>query len=98
VSAWTRVAECHPWSGTAFLLLGHAYLAADDPPGAEAAYLHAIALKPDLADAHLALARLYHTHGQEGPADHHAQRFVELAPDSPDGPALLTAMRQDGEQ
>ena len=25
VSAWTRVAERHPWSATAFLLLGHAH-------------------------------------------------------------------------
>jgi tetratricopeptide (TPR) repeat protein len=95
VSAWTRVAECHPWSATAFLLLGHAYLGADDAPRAEAAYLHAIALAPELAEGHLALARLYHTRGDQDAADRAAQRFVELAPNAPEGPALLAAMRQD---
>jgi hypothetical protein len=94
VTAWTRVAERHPWSATAFLLLGHAYLAADDPTGAEAAYLRAVDLKPDLAEAHLALARLYLARGEQSAADLHAERFVELAPESPDGPALLTAMRR----
>jgi tetratricopeptide (TPR) repeat protein len=73
---------------------GHAYVAADDAQRAEIAYRHAIDLTPDLADAHLALARLYHTHGREDAADWHAQRFVELAPPSVDGPALLAAMRQ----
>jgi hypothetical protein len=97
VTAWTRIAERHPWSSTAFLLLGHAQLADGDPAGAEAAYRHALALAPDLAEAHLALARLYQARGDEGAADWHAQRFVELAPDSPDGPALLTAMRQRGD-
>jgi len=94
VSAWTRVAERHPWSATAFLLLGHAYMAADDPQRAELAYRHTIELTPDLADAHLALARLYHAHGQEDAAGWHAQRFVELAPQSVEGPALLAAMRE----
>lgn len=97
VTAWTRVVERHPWSATAFLLLGHACLAADDPPRAEAAYLRAVELNPDLADAHLALARLYYARGDQGAADLHAQRFVELAPESPDGPALLTAMRGAGD-
>jgi hypothetical protein len=94
VTAWTRVAERHPWSSTAFLLLGHARLGADDPAGAAAAYRRAAELRPDYADAHLALARLYHRHGDQPAADRHAHRFVELAPDSPEGPALLTAMRR----
>lgn len=96
VSAWTRVTQRHPWSATAFLLLGHARLAAADSAGAAEAYQRAIALKPELADAHLALARLYHDHGDEAAADWHAHRFVELAPDSPDSAPLLTAMRQRG--
>jgi len=79
----------------AFVLLGHARLAADDRSGAEAAYLHAAQLAPDLADVHLALARLYDQGGNQNAAALHAQRFVELAPDSADGSALLAAMRGD---
>jgi hypothetical protein len=94
VSAWTRVTERHPWSATAFLLLGHACLAADDPAGAERAYQRAVELTPDLADAHLALARLYHARGRQAAADWHAQRFVDLSPASTEAPALLAAMRQ----
>jgi len=97
VSAWTRVVAQHPWSAPAFLLLGHAHRDARDPMRAEAAYLEALARRPDLADAHLALAQLYHARGDEEAADRHASRFVELAPDSPDGPALLTAMRRRGD-
>ena len=95
VTAWTRVVAGHPWSAMAFVLLGHARLAADDRSGAEAAYLHAVKLAPDLADAHLALARLYDQGGNQNAAALHAQRFVELAPESADGSALLAAMRGD---
>jgi len=97
VSAWTRVVECHPWSSAAFVLLGNARLADDDARGAGAAYRHALELKPDDADAHLALARLSYDYGDQNAADQHAHRFLELAPDSPDGPALLAAMRRGGE-
>jgi hypothetical protein len=96
VSAWTRVTQRHAWSATAFLLLGHARFAAADPAGAASAYLHATTLKPDFADAHLALARLYHQQGDQQAADRHAQRFVELAPDSPESTTLLTALRRRG--
>jgi hypothetical protein len=95
VTAWTRVVACHPWAAIAFVLLGDARLAADDPSGAEAAYLRAAQLSPDLPDAHLALARLYDEGGDQVAAALHAQRFIELAPESADGPALLAAMRHD---
>jgi tetratricopeptide (TPR) repeat protein len=58
VTAWTRVAERHPWSATAFLLLGHAHVAANDPERAAAAYRRAVELQPDLAEARVALARI----------------------------------------
>src|SRR4029453_7046444 len=94
VTAWARGGHGHPWSSAAFVLLGKARLADEDAAGAAAAYRHALELKADDADAHLALARLYYDYGDQTAADQHAHRFVELAPDSPEGPALLAAMRQ----
>jgi tetratricopeptide (TPR) repeat protein len=69
---------------------------AHEPALAEAAYRQALGLEPASPDAHLALARLYQARGEQDAADWHAQRFIELEPDSPDGAALLAAMRLPG--
>jgi Tfp pilus assembly protein PilF len=94
VSAWSRVAALHPGAPTAYLLLGHAQREAGDLPRAERAYARAVELRADYADAHLGLARVYEARGEPQAADWHAQRFLQLAPNSPDGPALLAAMRR----
>jgi hypothetical protein len=93
VTAWTRVVERYPWSATAWLLLGHAHAAAAEPQRAAAAYVVAVERDPELAGAHLALARLAHAGGDTGAADAHLHRYLALRPNDPDGINLLAAMR-----
>jgi hypothetical protein len=96
VTAWARVVERHPWSATAWLLLGHAHAAAAEPQRAAAAYVVALERDPELAGAHLALARLAHAGGDTSAADVHLHRYLALRPNDPDGMDLLAAMRTGG--
>ncbi|MEO8601836.1 MAG: hypothetical protein ABI629_04600 [bacterium] len=61
VSAWERVVERQDWVAAPHLLLGHAYLLANDVPDATRAYERALLVQPDsnaAAQARLALSRL----------------------------------------
>jgi len=95
VTAWSRVVDCHPWCGTALLLLGHAYRAAGDAAAAEGRYHGALALAPGLADAHVALARLYAERGKADRAETHLRQAMALTPESGAAPELAAALRSD---
>ncbi len=97
VSAWTRAVERHPWCAVARVHLGSAYAVAGDPARAESAWQDAIRIDPQLALPHRELAKLYHRQGQHALADAHVHRLLELAPNDPEGMALLAAMRRPGE-
>ncbi|HVR11223.1 MAG TPA: tetratricopeptide repeat protein [Thermoanaerobaculia bacterium] len=56
-------------------------LEAEDPPAAEAAYRQALALDPDLADAHLNLGRLLHEGGDPATAEAHYREALAIDPD-----------------
>jgi DNA-binding transcriptional MerR regulator len=56
-------------------------LEADDPAAAEAAYRQALALDPDLADAHLNLGRLLHEGGNPAAAEAHYRQALAVDPD-----------------
>jgi Flp pilus assembly protein TadD len=60
------------------------------PEEAVIAYAGALALRPDLADAHMGLAAAYLSTGDRALAAEHARRFLELAPDSRVRPQLET--------
>ncbi len=56
-------------------------LEADDPAAAEAAYRQALALDPDLADAHLNLGRLLHEGGDPAGAEIHYRQALAIDPE-----------------
>jgi tetratricopeptide (TPR) repeat protein len=56
-------------------------LEADDPAAAEAAYRQALAIDPDLADAHLNLGRLLHESGNPAAAETHYREALAIDPD-----------------
>ncbi|MBV8199273.1 MAG: tetratricopeptide repeat protein [Acidobacteria bacterium] len=56
-------------------------LEADDPAAAEAAYRQALAIDPDLADAHLNLGRLLHEGGDPAAAEAHYRKALAVDPD-----------------
>lgn len=94
VSAWNRVAERHPWSATAAIMLSRAYASAGDPARAEAILFESVRLHPELAAPQLALARLYYEHGKPDLAESRLQRVFELSPNDEQGRALLASLRQ----
>jgi tetratricopeptide (TPR) repeat protein len=55
----------------------------ESPVEARRAYLQALELDPDLADAHLNLGRLEHEAGELGKAEAHYRDAVRCAPDDP---------------
>jgi tetratricopeptide (TPR) repeat protein len=55
-------------------------LEADDPAAAMAAYRRALAIAPDLADAHLNLGRLLHEGGDPAQAESHYRRALAIDP------------------
>lgn len=54
---------------------------ADDPVAAAAAYRQALAIDPDLADAHLNLGRLLHEGGDPAAAEVHYRQALAIDPD-----------------
>ncbi len=58
-------------------------LEATEPERALEAYEKAIALDPELADAHVNVGRLLHMAGERGRAEPHYREGVKLAPDDP---------------
>ncbi len=58
-------------------------LEASCPERAREAYERALALDPDLADAHVNLGRQLHLMGERGRAEPHYREAVRLAPDDP---------------
>jgi DNA-binding transcriptional MerR regulator len=56
-------------------------LEADDPAAAAAAYRQALAIDPDLADAHLNLGRLLHEGGDPAAAEAHYREALAIDPD-----------------
>jgi Tfp pilus assembly protein PilF/DNA-binding transcriptional MerR regulator len=56
-------------------------LEADDPAAAEAAYRQALAIDPDLADAHLNLGRLLHEGGDPAAAEIHYRQALAIDPE-----------------
>jgi tetratricopeptide (TPR) repeat protein len=55
-------------------------LEANDPDAAEAAYRQALAIDPDLADAHLNLGRLLHEAGDPAAAETHNREALAIDP------------------
>ena len=56
-------------------------LETDDPAAAQAAYRRALAIDPELADAHLNLGRLLHEGGDPGRGEAHYRRALAIDPD-----------------
>ncbi len=97
VSAWTRVVERHPWSAVAQGMLGRAYYAHNDDVSAERALQQALRFDTPPPDAYLYLARLYAAHGLTKPATVNVQRYIELAPNDPEGRDLLATLVPTGD-
>jgi hypothetical protein len=93
VRAWNRVAERHPWSAMAAIMLSRAYSSAGDPAKAEAILFESIHDHPNLPAPELALAQLYYAHGKTDLAEARLQRVFELSPDDEQGRALLASLR-----
>lgn len=70
-------ATAEAWYEHGLELEGHA------PDDARHAYQRALALDPDMADAHVNLGRLQHLAGERGQAEAHYRDAVRLAPDDP---------------
>jgi len=69
VSAWTRVAERHPWSSLAAVMQGHAYREAGNPSAAEAAYREALRRQPLRTEAYDELGRMLSAQGRTAEAE-----------------------------
>jgi len=65
------------------------------PLEARQAYLQALALDPELADAHLNLGRLEHEAGELGKAERHYQRAVQCAPEDGTAHFNLAVLLED---
>jgi len=65
------------------------------PLEARQAYLQALALDPELADAHLNLGRLEHEAGELGKAEMHYQRAVQCAPEDATAHFNLAVLLED---
>lgn len=96
VSAWTRVVDRHPWSAVAHAMLGRAYYAEHDDVRAERTLQEALRFDKPPPDAHLYLAKLYAAYGLTEPATAHLQRYLELAPNDPEGRELLAVLAANG--
>jgi tetratricopeptide (TPR) repeat protein len=96
VSAWARVAERHPWCAVAHGMLGRAYMSQNDDVNAERALREALHFEKPPPDAYLYLAKLYAAHGLTEPATANLHRYLELAPNDPDGQELLAALTATG--
>jgi tetratricopeptide (TPR) repeat protein len=96
VSAWSRVVERHPWSSLAQSMLGRAYYDRNDDVSAERALQQALRFATPPPDAYLYLAKLYAAYGLTGPARAHLQRYLELAPNDPEGQELLGTLAAKG--
>jgi predicted Zn-dependent protease len=68
ITAWTRVADRHPWSVTAHTMLGQAYLAQGDVRSAERLFVESTRINPNVPDPYLELAELYLDHGDRARA------------------------------
>ena len=88
VSAWQRVVARHPWSATARIQLGVAHSSRGEAQAAEALFLDAIRVRPEMAEPHLRLAQLYIDHRANERAAEQLRKFIELAPEDPRGPEL----------
>ena len=97
VSAWTRVVQRHPWSAAAQAMLGRAYYARHDDIRAERELKLALRFDRPSADAYLYLAKLYAAYGMTEPAGTHLHRYLELAPNDPEGRELLAAIKPSGD-
>jgi tetratricopeptide (TPR) repeat protein len=69
------IPNCHDWYALAL------DLESVDPVRASVAYLIALELEPEYADAHLGLARLRHREGRGDEARMHYQKVLDKAPD-----------------
>jgi tetratricopeptide (TPR) repeat protein len=96
VSAWSRVVERHPWSAVAQGMLGRAYYNKQDDVSAERALQQALRFDTPPPDAYLYLAKLYAAYGLNEPASANLHRYLELAPNDPEGQELLAALAATG--
>ena len=96
VSAWAQVVERHPWSGVPQSMLGRAYYAKHDDINAERAFQQALRFDTPPPDAYLYLAKLYAAYGLTEPATANLHRYLELAPNDPEGKDLLAALAATG--
>ena len=97
VTAWTRVVERHPSSAVAYGMLGRAYFSQQDDVNAERALRQALHFDKPPPDAYFYLAKLYAAHGLTEPATTNLQRYIELAPNDPQGRELLAALTPTGD-
>lgn len=84
----------HPLAAMAANNLGNFHWASGQPEAAVAAYRHAVALRPDLLAAHLALAQLYREQQQYPAAMASCQQALALAPERADGHFQLALLDQ----
>jgi hypothetical protein len=96
VSAWGRVVARHPWSATARMQLGVAHASRGDAAAAEALFLEAVRMRPEMAEPRFRLAQLYLDHRANERAAAQVEKFLDLAPDDPRG--LELKRRLDGGQ
>lgn len=97
VTAWTRVAERHPWCGMAHHFLGLAFDQSRQPANAEMAFRRAIRLDPTLTHVHLQLAVLYYTYGAREKAKAEAQLYLPHAPPDDAGRKWLEERLSDSQ-
>lgn len=97
ISAWTRVVERHPWSAVAQGKLGRAYYTHNDDVSAERALQQALRFDKPPPDAYLYLAKLYAAYGLTDRATASVQRYIELAPNDPEGRELLATLVPTGD-
>lgn len=90
---WTDavIAE-HPEDALAFYNRGLIAQRADRYNAARTAYIAALRLQPNLADARYNLALLVWSQGAKDEARHHVTRFLEMFPEDTRGPALRQMM------
>ena len=97
VTVWTRVAERYPGNPAARSLLGRAYMSLNDDVDAEYMLRDALQLEKPPADTYFYLAKLYAAHGMIEPATASLHRYLELAPNDPEGQELLAALVPTGD-
>jgi Flp pilus assembly protein TadD len=68
----------------------------DDDVNAERALRQALHFDKPPADAYFYLAKLYAAHGLTEPATTNLHRYLELAPNDPEGQELLAALAPAG--